>query len=792
MVRDTYMPKTHNIQQRLLRLRDAINHNNYCYYVLDDPEISDFEYDCLMQELLALEQAYPALVTKDSPSQRVGAQPLSAFAPVCHTVAMLSLDNAFHAKQVYDFDHRLKKILNTHHNIVYTCEPKLDGIAVSLLYRDGVLELGATRGDGLVGENVTQNVRTIAAIPLRLLEKKIPSVLEVRGEVFMPKEAFDRFNEEARQSGGKQFANPRNAAAGSLRQLDSKVTAKRPLNMMCYGIGVVEGGQLPNNHYDVLLKLRQWGFRVNGLTQRVNSIDECLNYYEQVLAQRNNLDYDIDGVVFKVNNFVLQQRLGAVTKAPRWAIAYKFPAQEVMTTLLGIDFQVGRTGIITPVAKLKPVFVGGVTVNHASLHNRDEIDRLGVMINDTVIVRRAGDVIPQVVRVLPNKRPADAVAIHFPERCPVCGASTEHTQLTRYHKSGEQVTFAGTGIRCVGRLNCKAQLTQTIVHFVSKRAMNIVGLGEKTVVQLVAKQLIESPADLYTLTKEDLLSLAGFADLAAQNTLDSIAVSQRISLARLIYALGIPGVGVTTARNLANALGSFERIQRALPEILSYIDDVGSDVSIAIVDFFNDQHNNDTVRLLFKHGVVITDEHAVAAGLHRSVGLLQLILTLKISGVSTTLAGRLANHFGHLTALIQADDQALNVIDRCTKKAKEEIKRFFDDKYHRARAVAIEQQLQDFGMYGECGTKSGKSTVKTLPLEGETYVLTGHLATMTRFQATQKLLQLGAKISSSVSTRTSCVVAGESPGSKLTKAQQLGVKIIYEGAFVRFLAKKEV
>ena len=548
--------------QRIVQLRDELDGHNYRYHVLDEPSIPDAEYDRLFHELKALEVEHPELVTADSPTQRVGSLALSAFGEVKHEVPMLSLGNAFEEADLLDFDRRVREGLDLPAGdlfgggaeVEYSCEPKLDGLAVSLLYRDGLLVRGATRGDGSTGEDISVNVRTIRNVPLKLQGEGWPSVLEVRGEVFMSKAGFEALNARQLEQGGKTFANPRNAAAGSLRQLDSKITASRPLEFCCYGIGQVQG-ELPQTHIGILEALKQWGMPISRELKLARGADECLAYYRSIGERRESLAYEIDGVVFKVNNLAYQRELGFRAREPRWAIAHKFPAMEELTELLDVEFQVGRTGAVTPVARLKPVKVAGVTVSNATLHNMDEVARLGVMIGDTVIIRRAGDVIPQVVQVVPERRPLDARPVQIPESCPVCGSHVERTQLVKRSK-GKETFSEGSVYRCVGRLACAAQLKQAIIHFVSRRAMDIEGLGDKTIEQLVDEQLIASPADLYTLSYEQIINLEGFAEVSSNKLLQAIADSKQPSLARFIYALGIPDVGEETAKVLARALAS--------------------------------------------------------------------------------------------------------------------------------------------------------------------------------------------------------------------------------------------
>ena len=666
------------IVQRCQRLKDDLNQHNHAYYVLDDPSIPDSEYDRLMRELQAIEQEFPQLLTADSPSQRVGGVALDSFSQVVHAVPMLSLDNAFSDTEMVDFDRRIKERINlsASQQMTYACEPKLDGVAVSVLYKNGVLERAATRGDGSVGEDITANVRTIKSIPLRLQGDKLPNILEVRGEIYMPKDGFNRLNQKAKQAGEKPFVNPRNAAAGSLRQLDSKITATRPLEMCAYSVGQFEGGDKPNSHFQMLQMLGKLGFKINQHIKQVEGIDACEDYYQYLASIRDQLDYDIDGIVYKVNAFNLQERLGFVAKAPRWAIARKFPAQEEMTRLLDVEFQVGRTGAVTPVARLEPVFVGGVTVGNATLHNADEINRLGVCIGDTVIVRRAGDVIPQIVKAVVEKRPQGAQPIVFPERCPVCQSAVKRAE-------GEAVA------RCTGGLFCGAQTKEAIKHYASRKAMDIDGLGDKLVDALVDNDLIYSVADLYDLKLESLVNLERMAQKSAENLLKSIEISKQTTLPKFLYSLGIREVGEATAQTLANNFGTLDAVIAASMDQLLEIDDIGPIVARHIVDFFNNPDNLPIVEAIIAAGVQWKD---------------------------------------------------------------------------------IDQSAD------------------SLPLKGQTWVLTGTLETMSRAEAKDKLQQFGAKVAGSVSAKTYAVVAGPGAGSKLKKAQALDIQVLTEQSLIEFLA----
>jgi len=773
-----------NAESRIHELRAELDQHNYRYYVLDEPSVPDAEYDRLFNELKALEAEHPHLVTPDSPTQRVGGAALAAFSQVRHEIPMLSLGNAFEESDLREFDRRVVEGLDQPGAVDYSCEPKLDGLAVSLLYRDGQLVQGATRGDGSTGEDISANVRTVRNIPLKLQGSGWPAVLEVRGEVFMSKAGFDRLNAAQAESGGKTFANPRNAAAGSLRQLDSKITASRPLEFCCYGLGQVSE-TIGDSHIGILEQLKAWGLPISRELKHAAGIEECLAYYRDIGARRNDLPYEIDGVVFKVNNLASQRELGFRAREPRWAIAHKFPAMEELTEVLDVEFQVGRTGAVTPVARLKPVKVAGVTVSNATLHNMDEIARLGLRIGDTVIIRRAGDVIPQVMQVVLERRPKDARPVQVPSQCPVCGSQVERTQLIKRSK-GKETTSEGAVYRCVGRLACAAQLKQAIIHYVSRRAMDIDGLGEKSVEQLVDEGLIRSPADLYSLKFEQIVELEGFAEVSSNKLLEAIENSKRPSLARFIYALGIPDVGEETAKVLARSLGSLARVQQALPQVLTYLPDIGLEVAHEIHNFFEDQHNRDVIQQLLASGMQLQEEGELAAEFAASTTLAGLIAKLDIASVGPTGAEKLVAKLGSLDQIIQADGidlrQALN-----TKQA-DAVREFFKSEANQQLARAIEAQLQAFGMHWA----SDKKVVEGLPLAGQTWVLTGSLERMSRDIAKDKLESLGAKVAGSVSGKTHCVVAGPGAGSKLAKASELGVKVLDEDAFIAFLAEQGI
>ncbi|MBX9756591.1 MAG: NAD-dependent DNA ligase LigA [Pseudomonadaceae bacterium] len=774
-----------NAAQRILELRAELDRHNHSYYVLDQPSIPDAEYDRLFRELQALEAEHPALITVDSPTQRVGGTALSAFGEVKHEVPMLSLGNAFEEGDLLDFDRRVHEGLDLPAGdlfgggaeVEYCCEPKLDGLAVSLLYENGLLVRGATRGDGSTGEDISTNVRTIRNVPLKLHGEGWPSVLEVRGEVFMSKAGFAALNARQLENSSKTFANPRNAAAGSLRQLDPKITASRPLEFCCYGIGRVEG-ELPATQVGILQQLKRWGLPISRELKLAKGANECLAYYRDIGERRASLAYEIDGVVFKVNDLAYQRELGFRAREPRWAIAHKFPAMEELTELLDVEFQVGRTGAVTPVARLKPVKVAGVMVANATLHNMDEVARLGLMIGDTVIIRRAGDVIPQVVQVVLERRPADARPVQIPEQCPVCGSAVERTQLVKRSK-GRETFSEGSVYRCVGRLTCGAQLKQAIIHYVSRRALDIEGLGEKSVEQLVDEGLVRSPADLYKLTFEQVVELEGFAELSSKNLLAAIANSKKPELARFIYALGIPDVGEETAKVLARSLASLARIKQALPEVLTYLPEVGLEVAYEIHEFFSDAHNRSVIEEL-EQILDIQGQGELGAEFAASTSLAGLLDKLHIASVGPTGAKTLAAKFGESLPKVLAADW-LDLRQALSEKPANAVREFFSVPEHCERALNIEAQLREFGMHWE----SQKRVVEGLPLAGQTWVLTGTLEVMSRDQAKAKLESLGAKVSGSVSAKTHCVVAGPGAGSKLAKASELGVAVLDEAGFLQ-------
>ncbi len=670
------------VPEKILRevdaLRQQIEHHNRLYHSQDAPEIPDADFDSLLRRLEELETHYQ-LLDEASPSQRVGGEAIAGFTQVRHEIAMLSLSKVFDEADLHSFESRLKKRLETESAIQYSCEPKVDGIAVSLLYRDGVLERAATRGDGVTGEDITHNVRTISSIPLQLVPKKKNTVVEIRGEIFLDKDGFKKLNETSEKEGGKIFVNPRNTAAGAIRQLDPKRAAKIPLKMYCYSVGLVEGIELPKTLSEIFTLIEKWGLPVNPDRSVENGIDACLKYCLALLEKRNDLSYEIDGAVLKVDDSELQQQLGNNARSPRWAMAYKFPAEEKSTTVLDVEFQVGRTGTITPVARLEPVFVGGVTVSNTTLHNMDEIERLGLKIGNRVIVRRAGDVIPKVVKVIPDdgiESKLEKRAILIPKTCPACGSAVE--------KDGEVL------YRCSGGIICPAQRKESIKHFASRSAMDIEGLGNKLIELLVDKEIISSVADIYTLTVEQLASLERMGEKSATNIVSAIEKSKQTTLPRFLFALGIREVGEATALQLATHFGILESIIAADLESLVQVSDVGPIMAEHIQVFFRNEDN---------------------------IGLIKLL-----QGCGVTWPSIEPGH----------DDSAK-------------------------------------------------------PLQGETYVLTGSLEQMPRSEAKAKLIALGAKVAGSVSKNTSCVVAGPGAGSKLLKAEELGIKTLDEGEFIALL-----
>lgn len=652
-------------RKKIESLREEIRYHNYRYHTLDEIEIPDAEYDRLLRELQSLEKEYPELVTPDSPTQRVGAEPSGSLETVQHRLPMLSLDNAFAEEELREFHARVANKLEFEDGapeLPYSAEPKLDGAAVSLLYEDGVLVRGATRGDGTTGEDITHNVRTIQSIPLRLIGKGYPSTLEVRGEVFMPRAGFEAYNKQAREAGEKTFVNPRNAAAGSLRQLDPQLTAARPLDMYVYSVGMMEGGALPDRHSEVIARLKMWGLKTCPESAVVKGIEGCLAYYNEIGRRRDSLGYDIDGVVYKVDSLAMQRELGFVSRAPRWAIAHKFPAQEELTVVEGIEFQVGRTGAVTPVARLIPVFVGGVTVSNATLHNIDELHRKDVRVGDTVIVRRAGDVIPEVVSVVTSRRPKKTKRVHLPKLCPVCNSHVSREE-------GEAVA------RCTGGLYCKAQRSEALKHFVSRRAMDIDGLGAKLIEQLVAEDRLSNPANLYQLSKEELSSRERMGEKSAENLVRAIETSKSTTLARFLYALGIREVGEATAASLASFFGSLPAIRNASVEDLIKVPDVGPVVAKRVRSFFEEQHNLEVIHQLQSLGVhwvdteptKVAEEGALSGKTFVITGTLPTMTRDEAKSLIQTEGGKVTGSVSSKTDFLVAGERAGSKLAKAQK-----------------------------------------------------------------------------------------------------------------------------
>ncbi|WP_049629982.1 NAD-dependent DNA ligase LigA [Cellvibrio sp. pealriver] len=765
------------VEQEIADLRKQLQHHNYRYYALDDPQITDAEYDRMMQRLRELEAQYPDTVTPDSPTQRVGAAPLSAFQTVIHEMPMLSLDNAFDDEELLAFNQRILDRLKISGDIEYACELKLDGIAVSLLYRDGVLVRGATRGDGTNGEDITQNVRTINSIPLRLMGNGFPTVLEVRGEIYMPKAGFNALNEKARAANEKLFVNPRNAAAGALRQLDSKITASRPLEMCAYSIGWVEGGQLPDTHSGVLASLKTWGFLTNRETEVANNIQQAMKFYRRIGDKRDQLPYDIDGIVFKVNSRKLQEDLGFISRAPRWAIAYKFPAQEESTILLDVEFQVGRTGVITPVAKLKPIFVGGVTVSNATLHNNDQILKLGICYNDTVVVKRAGDVIPKVVAVLTHNG-GDKVV--YPKECPCCNNELKKEIKIKRLKTKSNVV-ENAAIYCSAGFECRDQLTQALAHFVSRDAMNIDGLGEKILVQLVDVGLVKSPADIYELKKEHLIGLDGFAEKSAQNCIDAINSTKKVSLSKFIYSLGIPEVGQETAKRLSDELGCIENIIGLKPELLTYVTDVGSEVSMQIYEFFSNSDNRKMVDDLLKV-LDVQQSNVIGSKFKLAPTLANFIVKLSIPGVAAETAKAIAKKFS-LNDLFFISSFELSSLKtakgvKISTRAVLGVLEFFEDLENREYVESLENDLKLMGAHWD-QVRIDEENREIGSLEGKVFVITGSFPEFKSRGELKSLIEAqGGKVSGSLSGATSYLVIGDGGGGKRNDAEKLGVPSI--------------
>ncbi|MCV0220049.1 NAD-dependent DNA ligase LigA [Stenotrophomonas sp. Ps181] len=823
------MPMSPSPAERAEDLRRQIAQANRAYHELDAPEIADVDYDRMVRELEALEREHPELARADSPTQQVGARPSGRFAEVRHAVPMLSLSNAFSDEEVADFVRRIDERLGRR-SLQFSAEPKMDGLAISLRYEDGHFVLGATRGDGSTGEDVTANLREISDIPKRLHGKDWPDVLEVRGEVYMARADFEAYNERARLHGGKVLANPRNAAAGSLRQLDPKISAQRRLSFFAYGTGEVQGGELPDTHSGTLAQLGAWGFPVSALCKVVEGTDGLLGYYRDIGERRDGLPFDIDGVVYKLDDRAGQQAMGFVSRAPRWAIAHKFPAQEQSTTVEAIEIQIGRTGAATPVARLAPVAVAGVIVSNATLHNADQIARLDVRIGDSVIVRRAGDVIPEVVSVILDRRPQGTTPWQMPTRCPVCGSEIVREE-------------GAAAWRCSGELSCPAQRKEAIAHFASRRAMDIDGLGDKYIETLVDAGIVKSVADLYRLSRDQLLHLKLVLDAEdpsalaaalklhlpaegsgavlnavlrldgndpgwraqalaqparfewntkkiatkwADNLIAAIDASRAATLERLLFALGIEHVGESTAKALAQWFGDLELIRQLPWPLFKRVPDIGGEVARSLGHFFEQQGNQQAIDDLLQVGQVrISDVHAPSARLREGLDLAQLLVESEIPGITRLRAEKLVAALPGAQAVLDAehgqfvnaglpDDTARGLAD------------WLDADGHGAMLLAAEKAMQQI-----LAKAPALAEIVAGPLDGQTVVLTGTLAQLTRDAAKERLEALGAKVSGSVSKKTSFVVAGTEAGSKLDKAQSLGVPVWDEDRLLAYLAEHE-
>jgi DNA ligase (NAD+) len=790
--------------ERIEALRRDLRDANHRYYVLDDPSIPDAEYDRLLRELEALEAAHPELASEDSPTRTVGICADGGFGKVIHAAPMLSLANAFENHEataddvervrfaeVAEFVQRIERKLGVDAP-TFSVEPKFDGLAISLRYESGQFSLGATRGDGTTGEDVTANLRQVRSVPLRLREPgdmAVPEVLEVRGEIYMPRADFARFNAEALARGEKTLANPRNGAAGSLRQKDPAVTRRRPLAFYAYGVGEVRGLALPETHSATLALLRRFGVPVSPQADVACGFEGLIAYYHRIGAQRDRLPYDIDGVVYKLDRYDQQDAMGFVSRAPRWAIAHKFPAQEAATVVRAIEIQIGRTGAATPVARLEPAQVAGVTVTNATLHNADQIARLDVRVGDGVIVRRAGDVIPEIVRVIDDRRPPDSAPWTMPTTCPVCGS--------------EIVREEGTVVwRCSGELVCAAQHKESVRHFASRRAMDIEGLGERYIDDLLDLGYLRSVADIYVLSLDDLLEMKRRADARdgttpetvkggrvasrwAENLMEAINRSRQTTLARFLFALGIQHIGEATAKALAQWFGDLELIRRMPWPLFKRVPDVGGEVARALGHFFDQPGNQQVIDALLAGGVAITDAHRPSARLREALDLASVLVDLEIPKITPLRAGQLAEAFPDALALRDASRRELLAAGLPDETAAA-LEHWLSDP-HNARLVsacadALERLL---------ALAAKADALDNAPLEGTTVVLTGTLSGLTRDEAKARLEALGAKVAGSVSKKTSFVVAGEAAGSKLDKASELGIAIWDEARLLALLAERE-
>jgi len=769
--------------KRIQELGSLIDYHNRRYYQLDDPEISDAEYDRLLLELQELESAFPDLASPDSPTRRVGAPPLEKFQTIRHLSPMLSLANAFTEEDIRAFDERIRKFLNGAGPVPFVAEPKLDGAAVNLIYENGNFVSGATRGDGEIGEDISLNLKTIPSVPLRTKAargRSLPARIEVRGEVYMEKAGFEALNRRRLDAGETPFANPRNAAAGSLRQLDSRITGRRPLALFAYGTGICEGVDF-RGHWDILRALNSWGFRVNfEEIRRCPDVAACIEFYHDIAGRRDKLPYEIDGVVLKVDDLALQERLGAVSRSPRWAVACKFPPTQETTAIEDILVQVGRTGALTPVAVMKPVRVGGVTVSRATLHNQDEIDKKDIRIGDTVIVQRAGDVIPEVVKPLPAKRNGTERVFRMPSACPECGSRVVRLEGEAAH-------------RCIGGLFCPAQLKQSLRHFSGRQAMDIDGLGGKIVNRLVDTGLVKSPADLYSLRADQLIPLEKMGETSAANLLRAIAGSRETTLHRFIYALGIPMIGEATAKDLAGFFGRLERLMEAHPKTIAYVPGMGPERASAVGIFFVEGHNRRVIDRLRSAGVR-WEEAETPHEIEFAEFFLRLAKKERYSGsdrvfwrgaadVAETTIRKITDAFDDWDILVGAGADGLRKLGIPPERTKS-LGRFLSD----PDTMLVVDQLRRCGVRWRRGKPSAAAGG---PLKGKTFVLTGTLSRLTRDQAKERIEGLGGRVSGSVSQRTDYVVAGIDPGSKLTKALDLNVPVLSEEDFFLLLGRQQ-